>query len=121
MKLMSLVCFVLISMSSAFSQEIDQRLLPKYSTEELKTMITSNPEEYNMLTYALDNGMYVANYSSSKGGQFETIMVDPEALPTFIELNLEIKDQNQYFKIDGFDKLLVVKSATVLTYEMTKK
>ncbi len=111
----------MIFVGTAFSQEINQRLLPKYSTEALETMIASNPDQYAMLVYALDNALYIANYSSAKGGEFESIVLDPYELPTFLELNLEIKDQNQYFKIDGVDKLLVVKSKSVLTYEMTKK
>ena len=121
MKLTSLVCFVMIFVGTAFSQEIDQRLLPKYSAETLETMIASNPNQYALLVYALDNALYVSNYSSAKGGEFESIVLDPAALPTFVELDLEIKDQNQYFKIDGFDKLLVVKSTWVLNHEMQKK
>jgi hypothetical protein len=121
MKLTSLVCFVLIFVGTSYSQEIDQRLLPNYDHEELETMIATDPEKYALLIYALDNALYVSNYSSAKGGQFESIVVDPDALPTFLELNLEIMDQNQYFKIEGFDKLLVVKSTWVLNHEMQKK
>lgn len=121
MKLTSLVCFVLIFVGTAFSQEIDQRLIPKYSVEELETMMASNPEQYSLLAYALDNALYVSNFSSAKGGDFETIVLNPALLPTFVELDLEIKDQNQYFKIEGYDKLLVVKSTWVLNHEMEKK
>lgn len=84
-------------------------------------MIESDSDQYELLDYALDNGLYVANYDSSKGGNFETVSVDIEALPTFIELNLEITDRNQYFKIVGQEKLLVVKSTWVLNHEMEKR
>lgn len=121
MKIASFLCFIIISSSSLFAQEIDDRLLYKYSQEELQTMIETDADQYNMLEYALDNAIYVANYNSSKGGNFETISVDLNALPTFIELGLEVTDRNQYFKIQGEKKLLVVKSAVVLNYEMKKK
>lgn len=84
-------------------------------------MIESDANQYNLLDYALDNALYVANYDSSRGGNFEIILVDSKNLPTFIELNLEITDSNQYFKISGEEKLLVVKSAIVLNHEMKKK
>ena len=121
MKIASFLCFIIISMSSAFAQEIDDRLLSKYSERELKKMIETDSDQYNLLDYALDNALYVANYDSSKGGNFETILVDANDLPTFIELGLEITDRNQYFRISGEDKLLVVKSAVILNYEMKKK
>lgn len=121
MKIASLFCLVFISVGCAFAQEVDERLLSKYSQQELETMIATNSNQYDILDYALDNALYVANYSDSKGGNFETISVNPESLPNFIELNLEIKDRNQYFKIEGEDKLLVVKSTLVLNHEMGKK
>lgn len=121
MKIASFFCFLLLSVGSVFGQEIDQRLLTKYSQQELETMIATNATQYAVLDYALDNGIYIANYDNAKGGDFPTISIDPNALPTFVELNLDILDQNQYFKIEGQEKLLVVKSASVLNYEMNKK
>lgn len=121
MKIASLLGFIFISLGSVFAQEIDDRLLSKYSQEELQLMIDTDSEQYQLLDYALDNALYVANYDSAKGGNFETIMVDSKSLPTFIELNLSITDHNQYFKIDGEEKLLVVKSTWVLNHEMEKR
>lgn len=121
MKIASFICFIFISAGSIFAQEIDDRLLSKYSQKELQTMIDTDLHQYELLDYALDNALYVANYDSSKGGNFETILVDSSNLPTFIELNVEITDRNQYFKISGEEKLLVVKSAVILNYEMNKK
>jgi len=61
MEIASFLCFILISTVSAFAQEIDDRLLYKYSQEELQTMIDTDSDQYNMLEYALDNAIYVAN------------------------------------------------------------
>lgn len=120
MKILNVLCFVFVSCSAVFAQEMDDRLLSRYSQEELKNMIQSDVEQYDMLDYALDNALYVANYDSSKSGDFKTISVDMVSLPTFIDLNLEILDRNQYFKIEGQEKLLVVKSTVVLKHEMKK-
>ena len=121
MKITSLFCLIFISLSSAFAQEIDERLLSKYSQQELETMISTNPDQYNLLDYALDNAIYVANYSDSKSDDLMVINVDLNALPNFIELNLEVTNSNQYFRIEGEEKLLVVKSTSVLNYEMGKR
>jgi len=120
MKLLTFLSFFFLSWSAVFAQDIDERLLSRYSQEELQTMIESDVDQYNLLKYALDNALYVANYDSAKGGDFAQISVDTESLPTFLDLNLHITDQNQYYKIEGEDKLLVVKSAVVLKYEMKK-
>ncbi len=121
MKITSFLCFVLISAGDLFAQEIDNRLYSTYSPQELETMIATNPDQYRLLDYALDNALYLANYDSAKGGNFETISIDIQSLPTFLDLNLKLTDQNQYFKVAGEDKLLVVKSTIVLNYEMAKK
>ena len=76
MKLINTICFVVISVGAINAQEIDERLLVKYSQTELELLVTNNPDEYAMLEYALDNALYVANYSKAKGHSFETIAVD---------------------------------------------
>ena len=121
MKITILFCFIIISVGSVSAQEIDNRLLYKYSQNELQTMIDTDTDQYEFLEYALDNAIYVANYDCSKGGNFTSISVDVDAIPSFIELGIDISDRNQYFKIEGEEKLLVVKSAVVLKYEMKKK
>ncbi|NVK66575.1 MAG: hypothetical protein HWE22_18425 [Flavobacteriales bacterium] len=120
MKLLTFLGFFFLSCSAIYAQDIDERLLSRYSQEELHKLIESDIDQYNLLEYALDNALYVANYDGAKGGDFKLISVNVESLPTFLDLNLHITDQNQYYKIEGKDKLLVVKSTSVLMYEMKK-
>lgn len=120
MKLLTFLGFLLVSSSTLFAQEIDERLLSRYSREDLQAMIQSDIDQYNVLDYALDNALYVANYDGSKGDEFTLISVDVNSLPTYLDLNLHITDQNQYYRIEGQDKLLVVKSTWVLMHEMKK-
>lgn len=121
MKLLSSLVVVLLISSVSWSQEkIDKRLLNKYSVEELKSIETNNPNELKILTYALDNGMYLANYSKEKGHEF--IEIDaPKKNQTYVDLNLDIKDYNQYYKVKGTEKLLVIKSREVLMNELKTK
>lgn len=96
---------------------MDKRLLERYSQAELSNLKQNNPEEFKILNYALDNGMYIANYSAEKGDVFPEID-HPKKNDTYIDLNLEILEENQYFKIKGEDKMLIVKSKWLLKNEM---
>jgi len=120
MKLLTTLTFSMLLFGAVYSQELDSRLLEKYSETELTEMQSNSPQEFALLNYALDNAIYFADYPDEKGETFQSI-VAPKSGDTFLSLGLEIKDQNQYFRIEGSRKLLVVKSALVLTYEMKNK
>jgi hypothetical protein len=121
MKLISSLTFILFLSSVTWSQEkIDKRLLSRYSVTELNALESTSPEELKILTYALDNGMYVANYSLEKGETFPEID-RPKKNQTYVDLNFEILEHNQYFKIKGEEKLLVVKSKVILMNELKIK
>lgn len=121
MKLFNAICFVFLTVGAACAQEIDERLLTKYSQVELESLVAKDVESYTMLVYALDNALYVSDYSSVKSTELQTIVVDSSELPTFADLQLDILDVNQYFKIQGEDKVLVVKSTWVLNHELSKR
>jgi hypothetical protein len=120
MKIITTIGFSFLFCGAVFSQDLDKRLLTKYTSSELTTMMEVNPEKYAMLDYALDNAIYFSEIPNEKNQNFETIQLSNDSA-TFIELGLEIKDQNQYFKVVGENRLLVVKSMLVLNYEMNKK
>ncbi len=120
MKLITTLCFSFFLGAASFSQEIDQRLLSKYTSTELNEMMESSPKEYALLDYALDNAIYFSKGIGEKTNQLQTISMPTEGA-NFIDLGLEIQGQNQYFQISGDDRLLVIKSKVVLNYEMQKK
>lgn len=121
MKLLSSLVFIIFLSSVSWSQQkMDKRLLTKYSVSQLNAIETNNPDDLLIMTYALDNAMYVANYSSQKGDVFVEIEA-PKKNQTYIDLGLEILEMNQYFKIKGQDKLLVVKSRGVMMNELKIK
>lgn len=120
MKLVTTLCISFLFATVSFSQELDERLLEKYTVEELNEMIANSPNEYALLDYALDNAIYYAIGPNPKAASLEVITLPAEGA-TFIDLGLKIEELNQYFKISGEDKILVVKSRVVLNHEMQKK
>ncbi len=114
----ALLTLFLLSASWVHSQEkMDKRLLVRYSESELTQMLENNPEEYKIMMYALENGMYIANYSAEKGEVYPEIE-RPRNNQTFIDLNLQILEENQYFKIKGEEKMLIVKSKVLIKNEL---
>ena len=126
MKLFNAICFSILCSGSIYAQDsvengsVDSRLMERYSKSEIKDMKKDDPDQLAMLTYALDHAIYITDYPKGKNVNFETIQLVSEENLTFVALDLEIKSENQYFQIEGQDKLLVVKSSWVLNHEMSK-
>lgn len=108
--------------SVTYSQDFDIRLEKVYTSTQLKTMQKENPAQLRMLNYALDNALYVIDLPKEKTSEIQkTITFDLKNRATFIELGLTIQKENQYFKINGSDKVLVVKSEWLLLNELNTR
>lgn len=119
MKIALLIYLCFIIQFNSFSQEYDKRLEKIFSVEELKTMQKENPSKITMLNYALDNAVYISDLPSEKKSEFtKSINYDFNKKPNFIELGLKIEEQSQPFRINGTEKILVVKSEYLLNYEI---
>lgn len=122
MKQILLFTIFLSAVNMAFSQEVDARLTTRYSPTELADLKQNDPEKLTLLNYALDHACYIADVPKGKesglNGVVEMNTNDPI---DFIALGLEIQKTNQYLRIKGTDKVLVVKSEWVLTNEMQNK
>ncbi len=104
------------------AQNIDSRLLQRYSETDLAVLRNETPEKYNLLVYALDHALYTTALPSGKIEGLDT----PRSLQygettNFLDLGLEILTRNQYIPLLGTDKMLVVKSEWVLLNEMKTK
>lgn len=100
-----------IGTTALFSQEIDQRLLKKYSKKELLEMQKNDPQEYQFLINALDKGLFICEIPSQKGKEVTfdgTLKIDPTQTHTYISLGKEITDKYQYYRIEGTTKMLVI-------------
>ena len=120
MKLIATFIFVVFFLGDGISQEIDKRLLGKYSEVELADLQLNSPDRLALLTYALDNACYFSDLPEGKSVVLETISLTEIDVINYINLGLDIEAQNQYYRVEGQDKMLVVKSEWVLNHEMNK-
>lgn len=107
----------------SIAQKVDETLSKKYSSEEMKTLKKVDSKKYELINFCLQNACYVIDNPAGKNTvEFPVISVPNLNKLNFQDLGLSIiEDQNQYFRIEGTNKLLVVKSTWVLNYEMSKK
>lgn len=107
----------------SISQKVDETLSKNYSSEEMKTLKKVDSKKYELINFSLQNACYVIDNPAGKNTlEFQVISVPNLNKLNFQDLGLSIiEDQNQYFRIEGTNKLLVVKSTWVLNYEMSKK
>jgi len=117
MKLLYFALILILSAGFTSAQNYDSRLLKKFNHEELIFMEQNNPLKLKRYEYALDHGVYFAELPFGKKEDLPSISLNGD--PTnFLELGIDIINKNQYFKIEGTDKMLVVKSIWVLDNEM---
>ena len=120
MKTVLILIVTFLIFGSSFSQEMDNRFLSKYSLEEIHSIKENNTELFSLLSYALDNAIYVADLPVRKSLELPSIQM-PTKGETYLDLGLEIISENQYFKIRGTEKMLVMKSEWVLNHELKTK
>lgn len=120
MKRLSLTLLLILFATGLKAQNYDSRLLNAYSASELEGLQKSDTEKLSLISYALENGMYVSDNGNVKGGSLPEIEM-PSSDATFADLGIQIKNENQYFQIKGEDKILVVKSFWVLNNELETK
>ena len=127
-----LLILLAFSSKSIYCQNYNQELLKSYSKKELKDIIKNNPNEMELLNYAIDNACYVvekplADKRKTKGDvQHITfpiydgkLNVDLDKIK-FTDLGFKIKDENIYIILSDYNKMLVVKSKWVLQNELDK-
>jgi hypothetical protein len=83
-------------------------------------------KEYNLLNHALENGTYVTKAPEGKPEGFtQSINWSLPGYPTLLELadqfGIKLENFNQYIRINGTDKMVVVKSRIVLENELSNK
>jgi hypothetical protein len=120
MKAIFILLLTLLVSGAVSAQQYDQRLLNAYSTEELASISQEKPELLNILNYALDNACYFTEAIGKDFSVFPAIdLTDSKKVPCFAELGIKIiEDKSQFFRINGTNKVLVVKSGIVLKYEL---
>lgn len=123
--LITMAFFLICLQFSTFAQgnKIDDRLLLKYSQEELKSIKKSDPEQLKFLTYCIENAFYLADIPQEKmqnnEGRIGKITLKDINSINFYDLGIDlIQNDYQYFAIEGTNKLLVLKSIDHIKKEM---
>ena len=101
----------------SFSQH-DQRLLIKYSQNELDAMKSNDYENYKILENALDKGIFIGEIPTEKSKEIVfdgELAINLNETHTFLSLGITLKENEyQYFKIKGTNKLVGVLPKSLL-------
>jgi hypothetical protein len=110
--------FVLGFTFLSIAQDVNSKLLIKYSKSELQQMKKQNKFEYDLLVYSLDHAMYITNYSEEKGENDGVVDMPDENL-TYLELGYNLNEiENQFYKIKNTNKGLMILSRKALELQM---
>jgi hypothetical protein len=117
-----LLIILLVFTQQILAQKASPALLKSYSKTELQSFEQDGQGAINVLNYAVDHACYTVMIPEGKDiSQFSTINLKSKKDIRFTDYQLQIKDRTQYFKIEGSNELLVVKSINVLRLEMQNK
>ena len=114
---------ILLAFSQQFvAQKASPALAKSYSKTELQAFEQDGQGTINVLNYAIDHACYTVVIPEGKDvSQFPSISVKSKKDLRFTDYQLQIKDRTQYFRIEGSNELLVVKSINILRLEMQNK
>ncbi len=117
-----LLIILLVLTQQLVAQKASPALSKSYSKTELLAFEQDSQGTINVLNYAIDHACYSVLIPEGKDvSQFPTISLKSKKDIRFTDYQLQIKDRTQYFKIEGTNELLVVKSINVLNLEMQNK
>ncbi len=117
-----LLIILLVFTQQIVAQKASPALAKSYSKTELQLFEQDGQGTINVLNYAVDQACYTILIPQGKDvDQFPTINLKSKKDIRFTDYQLQIKDRTQYFKIEGSNELLVVKSINVLRLEMQNK
>jgi hypothetical protein len=103
------------------AQKANPALSESYTTRELQALEQKATGTIEVLNYAVDHACYTIAIPEGKDvSQFPTIIRPLKSL-RFTDYELEILDHTQYFRVEGKNELLVVKSINILKLEMQNK
>ena len=112
----------LVSVSTAQTAKVEDKLSAKYSSSEIKAM---SAEELSFENHILENGYFIFDIDADKSQNSPingTRKIDNLSNVNIYNLNITIKEeQYQYFKILGTNKAIAIKPLTLIKSEYLKK
>ncbi|MEN9698840.1 MAG: hypothetical protein RLZZ301_38 [Bacteroidota bacterium] len=114
-----LLSFLFVCLStSLFAQKNEAALLKSYSKEEIAQF--HQEQSMPLYDYAVDHACYLIDAPQGKDiSQFPVLQVKGETISlNFTDHHLKLADATQYFRIEGSNRILVLKSKNILSLEM---
>ena len=108
------ICFVSVFSFGQTKTNIDEMLLKKYSQSELTSLKESKDNKYALYAKSLTIGTVLTPYTDkikAKGNQFESLNINSTEgeLFNYLDFNLNLKNDTQYFIINNGETLLIIK------------
>ena len=83
-----------------FSQKIDDRLLKSFDENTLIDLKKNDVQKYNLLISSIGNAIEIVKLPLKKGkSKLLNEIILPKGKFNYLDLGLEIREENQYFKI----------------------
>jgi hypothetical protein len=116
-----LLPFLLLLFNCFYSLGQNQ-LLRSYTQEELDFLKKNKVSDYEILAYAVDNGLEFGEYNEVKHSNLNHVSNEVSIKEaSFLDFNFKIENQNQYYYWKEQDKIIMVKSYWVLNHERNRK
>lgn len=117
--ILTLLFTLFIGTGFAQQSNIDERLLVKFTQEELNSM---DAEELELYSYCIENAFEIMPFPAEKEGksQFDgTLKIENIESLNFFDLDISLKEnQYQYYKLEGTNNMLVIKPIFLIKQEL---
>lgn len=92
-------------------------------TQTIEQLAATSPSEYQaVLEYAASNGSVIMDLPKGKESKLNgTISQEKAQMVNPVKMGLTIPSVNEYYRIEGTEKMLMVKSLYILQLEMKNK
>lgn len=122
-KLLLFVGFSLISLAGMSQERSYSKALTDHF--EVSELDAQSDEEIAYLEYTANNAFVISEFPKEKADntqRYSTIELDLEKVNDFYDLDIEMKENDfQYFRISGTDKMLIIKSKSIVKREFEAK
>lgn len=108
-----------VSFSQTDVSDLDKKLSVKFSSKEILTMKESNKEMYDLYAKSFNIGILVFPNNDAfkaKGNNYEQLNItatEGEKV-NYLQHNLELKNESQYYVINGGKSVLLIRGIDVL-------
>ena len=114
-----LFCFLTSISFSQTNVSVEKSLSVKYSEKEIQYMKETNIEKYNLYVKSFAAGVSIWPYDEkmkSKGNNYPVLNITVENVESFnyLEYNLDLTDNSQYYLVNNSKSLLLIRGAVAL-------